>query len=79
MRGLLNATAPASAITLRWRTRRQVVLAESAAAAWFPAAAAQAQAWAAAGRLRPGAAVFRARNVFSSTVTACAPCPAGLR
>jgi hypothetical protein len=57
------------------------VLADNAAgsSAWFPAAAAQAQAWAAAGRLRAGAAVFRARSVFSTTVTACAPCPAGLR
>jgi hypothetical protein len=81
MRGLLNATAaPAAALTLRWRTRRALVLAPNAAsAAWFPAAAAQAQAWAAAGRLRPGAAVFRARNVFSTAVAACAPCPAGLR
>ena len=84
MRGLVNASSPAAALTsftLRWRTRRQVVLAESAAgsSAWFPAAAAQAQAWAAAGRLRKGAAVFRARNVFSTSVTACAPCPAGLR
>ena len=85
MRWLFNATAaPAAALpsfTLRWRTRREVVLAPNAAqnaAAWFPAAAAQAQAWAAAGRLRAGAAVFRARNVFS-TVAACAPCPAGLR
>ena len=82
-RGLVNATAtPAAALTLRWRTRREVVLAPNAAqnaAAWFPAAAAQAQAWAAAGRLRAGAAVFRARNVFSTSVTACAPCPAGLR
>jgi hypothetical protein len=84
MRGLVNASSPAAALTsftLRWRTRRQVVLADNAAgsSAWFPAAAAQAQAWAAAGRLRAGAAVFRARSVFSSTVTACAPCPAGLR
>jgi hypothetical protein len=84
MRGLLNATAsssPAAAITLRWRTRRQVVLAAGAEAAqaWWPGAAAQAEAWAAAGRLRPGAAVFRARSVFSSTNTACAPCPASLR
>jgi hypothetical protein len=86
MRGLLNATAaPAAALTsftLRWRTRRALVLAPNAAqnaAAWFPAAAAQAQAWAAAGRLRAGAAVFRARNVFSTAVAACAPCPAGLR
>jgi hypothetical protein len=84
MRGLVNASSPAAALTsftLRWRTRRQVVLAESAAgsSAWFPSAAAQAQAWAAAGRLRKGAAVFRARNVFSTSVTACAPCPAGLR
>jgi hypothetical protein len=82
-RGLVNATAtPAAALTLRWRTRREVVLAPNAAqnaAAWLPAAAAQAQAWAAAGRLRAGAAVFRARNVFSTSVTACAPCPAGLR
>ena len=79
-RGLVNATAtPAlTSFTLRWRTRRAVVLAPNAAA-WFPAAAAQAQAWAAAGRLRPGAAVFRAPNVFSTTVSACAPCPAGLR
>jgi hypothetical protein len=83
MRGLLNATAaPAAALTLRWRTRRALVLAPNAAqnaAAWFPAAAAQAQAWAAAGRLRAGAAVFRARSVFSTAVTACAPCPVGLR
>lgn len=79
-RGLVNATATAAltSFTLRWRTRRAVVLAPNAAA-WFPAAAAQAQAWAAAGRLRPGAAVFRAPNVFSTTVSACAPCPAGLR
>jgi hypothetical protein len=81
MRGALNATAsPAAALTLRWRTRRQVVLADSAGGStWFPAAAAQAQAWAAAGRLRAGAAVFRARDVFSTAVAACAPCPAGLR
>jgi hypothetical protein len=83
MRGLFNATTTAAltSFTLRWRTRRQVVLADNAAgsSAWFPAAAAQAQAWAAAGRLRAGAAVFRARSVFSTTVTACAPCPAGLR
>jgi hypothetical protein len=83
MRGLFNATTTAAltSFTLRWRTRRQVVLADNAAgsSAWFPAAAAQAQAWAAAGRLRPGAAVFRARSVFSTAVTACAPCPAGLR
>jgi len=81
-RGLVNASAPAAAITLRWRTRRELVLAPNAAqnaAAWYPAAAAQAQAWAAAGRLRAGAAVFRARNVFNTSVTACAPCPAGLR
>lgn len=80
MRGALNASAPAAALTLRWRTRRQLVFADAAsAAAWLPAAAAQAQAWAAAGRLRAGAAVFRARNVFSSSVAACAPCPTGLR
>jgi hypothetical protein len=83
MRGLFNATTTAAltSFTLRWRTRRQVVLADNAAgsSAWFPSAAAQAQAWAAAGRLRAGAAVFRARNVFSTSVTACAPCPAGLR
>jgi len=81
-RGLVNASAPAAALTLRWRTRRELVLAPNAAqnaAAWYPAAAAQAQAWAAAGRLRAGAAVFRARDVFSTAVTACAPCPAGLR
>ena len=80
MRGALNASAPAAALTLRWRTRRQLVFADAAsAAAWLPAAAAQAQAWAAAGRLRAGAAVFRARSVFSTAVAACAPCPAGLR
>jgi hypothetical protein len=81
MRGALNATAlPAAALTLRWRTRRQVVLADSAGGStWFPAAAAQTEAWAAAGRLRAGAAVFKNRNVFSTAVAACAPCPAGLR
>ena len=73
IRVLLNTTSlssPAAALALRWRTRQQVVLAESAAVAataCFPAAAAQAQAWAAAGRLRPGAAVFknRGRKSFS--------------
>lgn len=92
-RGPVNATSAGAAgdethLTLLWRTRRAVVLAAGAAStsgesagaqAWWPAAAATAEAWAAASRLRPGAAVFRARNVFSSTVTTCAPCPAGLR
>jgi hypothetical protein len=92
-RGPVNATSAGAAgdethLTLLWRTRRAVVLAAGAAStagesagaqAWWPAAAAQAEAWAAASRLRPGAAVLRARNVFSSTVTTCAPCPAGLR
>jgi hypothetical protein len=49
------------------------------APAWWPAAAPQAEAWAAARRLRPGAAVFRARDIFSTAVAACVPCPAGLR
>lgn len=72
-------------LTLLWRTRRAVVLAAGAAGesagaqAWWPAAKPQAEAWAAASRLRPGAAVFRARDVFSASVAACAPCPAGLR
>lgn len=86
-----GAAGDETRLTLLWRTRRAVVLAAGAASsastagesagapAWWPAAAAQAEAWAAASRLRPGAAVFRARNVFSRTVTACAPCPAGLR
>ena len=77
-RGLVNATALGDAprLTLLWRTRREVLLRDSPRP-WWPAA--QAEAWAAAGRLRPGAAVFRARDVFSSSVAACAPCPAGLR
>ena len=90
-----GAAGDETRLTLLWRTRRAVVLAAGAASsastsastagesagaqAWWPAAAAQAEAWAAASRLRPGAAVFRARNVFSGSVTACAPCPAGLR
>jgi hypothetical protein len=81
MRGALNATAlPAAGLTLHWRTRRQVVLADSAGGStWFAAAAAQTEAWAAAGRLRAGAAVFKNSNVFSTAVSACAACPAGLR
>ena len=92
-RGPVNATSAGAAgdethLTLLWRTRRAVVLAAGAAStagesagaqAWWPAAKPQAQAWAAASRLRPGAAVFRARDVFSTAVSACAPCPAGLR
>ena len=79
MRGALNASAPAAALTLRYLTRRALVLAVSAEdKPWWPAAAAQAQAWAAAGRLRAGAAVFRSRSVFSSTAV-CQPCPRGLR
>jgi hypothetical protein len=79
MRGALNASAPAAALTLRYLTRRELVLAVSAEdKPWWPAAAAQAQAWAAAGRLRAGAAVFRSRSVFS-TDAGCHPCPRGLR
>ena len=84
MRGLLNASSLSSSqghtrFSVSWRTRRQVVLAASSAAAkWFQHAAAQAEAWAAAGRLRAGAAVFRTRHVYSANVTACAPCPKGL-
>lgn len=80
---LLHAMRPT--FSLSWRTRREVVLRDSAqglgdgAQAWWPAAEAQAQAWAAAGRLRPGAAVFRTASVFSSAVVACAPCPAQVR
>jgi hypothetical protein len=84
MRGILNASSLSSSeghtrFSVSWRTRRQVVLAESSAAAnWFADAAAKAEAWAAAGRLRAGAAVFRTRHVFSANVTVCAPCPKGL-
>ena len=87
MRGRVNATSTgggATHLTLLWRTRRAVVLAggpgeSEGAPAWWPAAAPQAEEWAAARRLRPGAAVFRARDVYSAGVAVCAPCPAGLR
>ena len=85
MRGRVNATCTNAArgetrMTLLWYTRREVVLAAGAVVqAWWPAALPQAEAWAAARRLRPGDTVFRARDVFSKSVSVCAPCPAGLR
>jgi hypothetical protein len=39
-------------------------------------ALAQVRAWAAQGRLRPGDAVFRSRNVFDENE--CSDCPRGL-
>ena len=79
MRGTLNASAPAAKLTLRYRTRRQLILAVGTEnKPWWPAAVAQAEAWAAAGRLQAGAAVFRSRSVFSN-VASCNTCPRGLR
>ena len=80
MRGIVNATASVSSIaratsfTLQWYTRRQVVL-RGGAHVWWPAVAAHAEEWAASGSLSPGSSVFRTRNVFSSTIATCSPCP----
>jgi len=81
-RGIVAATSTDATFTLRWRTRRELVLAPyhpQNAAAWWPAALAQAQAWAAQRRLLPGAAVYRSPAVFSTAVTVCTPCPTGLK
>ena len=84
MRGIINATASAedhqeaTIFTLQWYTRREVVLRDNPQL-WWSAAASRAEEWAASGNLRSGGAVFSSRNVFSSAVEKCLPCPVNLR
>jgi len=75
-RGRVRASSSTGVIELHAFKQRQVVLRQGPYMTLSSEALAQVRAWAAQGRLRPGDAVFRAKNVF--TESECSECPRGL-
>ena len=75
-RGRVRASSRHCVLELHAYKRREVVMRAGLYMQLDSSALAQVRAWAAQGRLRPGDAVFRSRNVFDENE--CSDCPRGL-